>query len=117
LAGVEVVECNVTEEDLGSWLAGVRKPIGIMGCNDDWAHRALNLCGRQGIKVLLKFLLLEHEQIAHADLITLMDTVPLIAHTNRRFIGLDPSALADWASSELVRAGAARREGDRLLNA
>jgi len=73
--------------------------------------------GRQGIKVLLKFLLLEHEQIAFADVITLMDTVPLIAQTNRRFIGLDPGALADWASSELVRAGAARRDGDRLLNA
>jgi LacI family transcriptional regulator len=50
-AGVEVVECNVTEKDLGSWLAAIRKPIGIMGCNDDWAHRALNLCGRQGIRV------------------------------------------------------------------
>ena len=79
-----------------------------------------DLCARlrrQGIKVLLKFLLLEHEQIAHADVVTLMDTVPLIAQTNRRFIGLDPSALAEWASSELVRAGAARRDGDRLLNA
>lgn len=50
-AGVEVMECNVTQTDLGTWLAQVPKPIGIMGCNDDWAHRALNLCGRQGIKV------------------------------------------------------------------
>lgn len=50
-AGVEVLECNVSRTDLGHWLSQVPKPIGIMGCNDDWAHRALNLCGRQGIKV------------------------------------------------------------------
>lgn len=50
-AGVETIECNIAREDLGNWLAKIRKPIGIMGCNDDWAHRALNLCGRQGIKV------------------------------------------------------------------
>lgn len=50
-AGVEVFECNASEMDLGKWLAQIPKPIGVMGCNDDWAHRALNLCGRLGIKV------------------------------------------------------------------
>lgn len=50
-AGVEMIECNISREDLGNWLNRVPKPIGVMGCNDDWAHRALNLCARRGIKV------------------------------------------------------------------
>jgi len=36
---------------LGEWLVALPKPIGVLGCNDDYAHRVLNEARRQGIKV------------------------------------------------------------------
>ena len=50
-AGVTVHECDVSKTDLGQWLMALPKPIGVLGCNDDWAHRALNLARRLGVKV------------------------------------------------------------------
>jgi LacI family transcriptional regulator len=39
------------ERKLGEWLVALPKPIGVLGCNDDYAHRVLNEARRQGIKV------------------------------------------------------------------
>jgi LacI family transcriptional regulator len=36
---------------LGEWLVALPKPIGVLGCNDDYAHRVMNEARRQGIKV------------------------------------------------------------------
>jgi len=116
LARISQLEIDLVIPGHGPMFTDVRGALERAGQRLDYLSADAARNGRQGIKVLLKFLLLEHEQIAHADVITLMDTVPLIAQTNRRFIGLDPGALADWASGELVRAGAARRDGDRLFN-
>src|SRR5205814_4595727 len=35
----------------GEWLVELPKPIGVLGCNDDYAHRVLNEARRQGVKV------------------------------------------------------------------
>ena len=40
--------------------------------------------------------------------------VPLYREANRRFLGLSPDALAGWLAGELIRAGVARRHGERL---
>jgi LacI family transcriptional regulator len=50
-AGVTVHECQATKQDLGKWLVELPKPIGVLGGNDDWAHRVLNAAHRNGIKV------------------------------------------------------------------
>jgi LacI family transcriptional regulator len=50
-AGATVSICNARERDIGQWVAGVPKPLGILGCNDDWAHRLLNAIRRHGVKV------------------------------------------------------------------
>jgi glyoxylase-like metal-dependent hydrolase (beta-lactamase superfamily II) len=72
---------------------------------------------RQAIKSTLKFLLLDHERVPLEGVAALMDTLPLMRRANRRFIGMTPQALADWAVAELLRAGAARVEDGVLLNA
>ena len=36
---------------LGEWLTALPKPAGVLGCNDDHAHRVLNEARRQGVKV------------------------------------------------------------------
>jgi hypothetical protein len=67
--------------------------------------------------VLLKFLLLEHEQLALDAVPALLDTIPLIDAANRRYIGMPADELARWAVDELVRAGAARIDSQMLIDA
>ena len=68
------------------------------------------------VKVMLKFLLLERQRFALAALPAMFEHNPVIDSARRRFLDKSPSELADWAVQSLVRAGAARREGDQLLN-
>ncbi len=68
------------------------------------------------VKVLLKFLLLERQAIPMADIVALFDSVPVLSAARARYFDEDASALAAWAVHSLVRAGAARREGDLLHN-
>jgi glyoxylase-like metal-dependent hydrolase (beta-lactamase superfamily II) len=68
------------------------------------------------VKVLLKFLLLERQQIPMADIAAMFDSVPVLANARSRYFGQDAPALAEWVVHSLVRAGAARREGDILHN-
>src|SRR5205823_10414643 len=35
----------------GAWLSSLPRSIGVLGCNDDWAHRLLNAARRNGLKV------------------------------------------------------------------
>jgi len=72
---------------------------------------------RHAIKVMLKFLLLEHEQVPLDAVPSLMGSIPLADDTNRRFIRMAPAALADWTVGELLRAGAARVRDGVLHNA
>lgn len=49
--GIRVEECDATKQDIRAWLSNLEKPIGVLGANDDWAHRALNIARRLEIKV------------------------------------------------------------------
>lgn len=72
---------------------------------------------RYAIKALVKFRLLEHERIAVQDAIQEVGQVPLLARANARHLHMSAEALGHWAIEALVQAGAARREGDTLVNA
>jgi LacI family transcriptional regulator len=48
---VPVHECDASSTDLDKWIQRLPKPIGVLGCNDDWAHRILKSARRQGFKV------------------------------------------------------------------
>jgi LacI family transcriptional regulator len=49
--GATVHECNASEQDINAWLPSLPRPAAILGCNDDWAHRILNIARRNGIRV------------------------------------------------------------------
>jgi glyoxylase-like metal-dependent hydrolase (beta-lactamase superfamily II) len=72
---------------------------------------------RHAIKVLLKFLLLDREAIPMAEVREAFPRIPLVAEPNRRHIGMADEAIGEWAASALVKAGAARIESGRLLDA
>lgn len=48
--GVPVHVCDSRSQDLGEWVASLPKPIGVLGCNDDWAHRLLNAARHRGVR-------------------------------------------------------------------
>lgn len=68
------------------------------------------------VKVMLKFLLLERQRIPLADVAGMFDAIPVLEGARRRFLQRPAAELADWAVHALVRAGAARCEGELLVN-
>lgn len=71
---------------------------------------------QNAVKVMLKFLLLERQRIALAELPALLAGMPVFDEANRRFLRQSPQALAQWVVEQLMKAGAARIEGEHLLN-
>ncbi len=71
---------------------------------------------RHAIKVLLKFMLLEHQSLPLRDLPSILESTPLTRRANERFLRWSPEQLAEWSVAELIRAGAARIREGRLLN-
>jgi glyoxylase-like metal-dependent hydrolase (beta-lactamase superfamily II) len=71
---------------------------------------------QNAVKVLLKFLLLERQSIVLAEVPGLLAAMPVFDAANRNFLQGGPEQVAQWAVSQLRRAGAARIEGEYLLN-
>ena len=71
---------------------------------------------QNAVKVMLKFLLLERQRIALAELPALLNAGSSFRSANKYFLKKAPEELAQWAAAQLVRAQAARIEGDTLLN-
>jgi glyoxylase-like metal-dependent hydrolase (beta-lactamase superfamily II) len=78
------------------------------------ADRARN--AQNGIKVLVKFRLLERRRITMEELRQWMRDVPLLVESNRHHLQMDPDMLADWTAAQLVRAGAAVLEDGLLVD-
>jgi glyoxylase-like metal-dependent hydrolase (beta-lactamase superfamily II) len=68
------------------------------------------------VKVMLKFLLLERQRMPMDDVVAMFASVPILAAARERYFGQDADALAAWTVNALVRAGAARRDGEDLVN-
>lgn len=71
---------------------------------------------RNAVKVLLKFLLLERGTMALAMLPDLLVSIPLVERVRSTVLRMGADELAHWAATALVRAGAARIEGELLLD-
>jgi glyoxylase-like metal-dependent hydrolase (beta-lactamase superfamily II) len=71
---------------------------------------------QNAVKVLLKFLLLEQQHIAVAEVPQLLSEIRYFRDANQRFLQQPEAELAQWAIAQLVRAGAAMRVGDMLVN-
>lgn len=72
---------------------------------------------QNGIKVLLKFLLMERQAIPLADVPRLLQGIPLARAANRNFMNFGDIHLAHWAVTQLQRAGAATIDRHLLVNA
>ena len=72
--------------------------------------------GRHVAKVLLKYRLLDDRRMSLDTIRTMFREVPAIVHANRD-IRLPAEVLAERTIEDLIRVGAARREGDWLVDA
>jgi glyoxylase-like metal-dependent hydrolase (beta-lactamase superfamily II) len=70
---------------------------------------------RHVLKVLLMFSLLDRERIPLASLASHVERVQIYGEFNERFFRRQPAMLAEQLVAELVRAGAARIEGDDVV--
>ncbi|WP_027864622.1 MBL fold metallo-hydrolase [Massilia alkalitolerans] len=71
---------------------------------------------QNAVKVLLKFLLLERRTLALAALPGLLASIPLVERVRTGVLAMAKDELAQWACAALVRAGAARIDGDALTD-
>jgi glyoxylase-like metal-dependent hydrolase (beta-lactamase superfamily II) len=69
------------------------------------------------VKVVLKFLLLERQQMALADVPALLDAIPVVVDACAPLLRTTTAELGPWAAAALTRAGAARTVDGRLVNA
>ena len=68
------------------------------------------------VQVMLKFLLLERQRIAFDAVEAMCEAIPVLRSARRRYLHRSAPELATWAANALVRAGAARIDGDSLVN-
>ena len=66
---------------------------------------------RHILKVMTTFMLLAHRKLALSELPHYCERVPVLADLNRRYLQLEPGALAEWLVAELVRAKVATQDG------
>lgn len=100
----------------GAPFAGVRKALDYAFSRIDYLAADPLRNAQNAVKVLLKFLLLERRQIALAEVPQLLSEIRLFAQSNSRYLQQPPTVLAQWAISQLVKAGAATISDDMLVN-
>lgn len=71
---------------------------------------------QNAVKVMLKFLLLERQQIKLVDLPDLLRQGHFFQTANRLFMQQSEEELAQWAVAQLVRVGAVKIAGEYVLN-
>ena len=71
---------------------------------------------QHGIKVLLKFLLMERQRIKLTEVPELLAKVPLVNAANRNYMNYGAIHLAHWVITQLRRAGAAAIDNDFLVD-
>ncbi len=71
---------------------------------------------QNAIKVLLKFLLLEKQEIPLPQVETMLSDMFLFHESNRRYLGKTDAELAQWTIAQLVRAGVAEVRDGHLVN-
>lgn len=49
--GIGCELCDPSKDDVGEWVRKLPRPAAVLGCNDDWAHRLLAICRRNGVRV------------------------------------------------------------------
>jgi glyoxylase-like metal-dependent hydrolase (beta-lactamase superfamily II) len=101
----------------GAPFTDVKAALERAGSRLDYLQADPRRNAENAVKVLLKFLLLERQRVAQADLPALFAAIPVVEGARRRYLAMSCGELAEWAAAGLVKACAARIDGGMLVNA
>jgi glyoxylase-like metal-dependent hydrolase (beta-lactamase superfamily II) len=117
LALIGALDVRLVIPGHGAPFADVKAALARAGSRLDYLQADPKRNAENAVKVLLKFLLLEHQRIALPEVASMFASIPVMTAARSRFLHKEPAELAQWAIAALVRAGAARIDGDTLVNA
>ena len=116
LSLIDTLDVRVVIPGHGAPFTGVKAALGRALSRLDYLAADPVRNAENAVKVMLKFLLLERQSFTLAALPALFAANPVIDSARLRFLQRSPGELAVWAVAALVRAGAARIDGDVLRN-
>jgi glyoxylase-like metal-dependent hydrolase (beta-lactamase superfamily II) len=100
----------------GSPFTDVKKSLEVAYSRIAYLEEDPKRNAQHGIKVLLKFLLMERQRIKLTEVPELLSKVPLVTAANRNYMNYGTIHLAHWVVTQLRRAGAAVVDNEFLVD-
>jgi glyoxylase-like metal-dependent hydrolase (beta-lactamase superfamily II) len=116
LALIDTLDVRLVIPGHGAAFTDVKPAIARARARIDFLQASPKRNAENAVKVMLKFLLLARQQIPLAEIGTMFETIPVLVGAGQRYFEWPADKLAEWTVHSLVRAGAARREGEMLVN-
>lgn len=113
---IEMLDVRLVIPGHGKPFTGVKKAIEVAHARIDYLEGDPLRNAQNGIKVLLKFLLMERQRIKLSEVPKLLSSIPLVKSANQRHMNFGQIHLAHWAITQLRRAGALDVQDNYLVD-
>jgi glyoxylase-like metal-dependent hydrolase (beta-lactamase superfamily II) len=113
---IEALDVRLVIPGHGKPFTEVKKAIEVAYSRIDYLEADPLRNAQNGIKVLLKFLLMERQRIRLCDVPKLLYSIPLVKQANQRHMNFGQIHLAHWAITQLRRAGALDVQDNYLID-
>jgi glyoxylase-like metal-dependent hydrolase (beta-lactamase superfamily II) len=113
---IEELDARIVIPGHGKPFTEVKKAIEVAHSRIDYLEGDPLRNAQNGIKVLLKFLLMERQRIKLSEVPKLLNDIPLVKSANQRHMNFGKIHLAHWAITQLRRAGALDVQDNYLVD-
>jgi glyoxylase-like metal-dependent hydrolase (beta-lactamase superfamily II) len=113
---IEELDVRLVIPGHGKPFTDVKQAIEVAHSRIDYLEADPLRNAQNGIKVLLKFLLMERQRIKLSEVPKLLNSIPLVKSANQRHMNFGKIHLAHWAITQLRRAGALDVQDNYLVD-
>ena len=113
---IEELDVRLVIPGHGKPFTEVKQAIEVAHSRIDYLEADPLRNAQNGIKVLLKFLLMERQRIKLSEVPKLLNSIPLVKSANQRHMNFGKIHLAHWAITQLRRAGALDVQDNYLVD-
>jgi glyoxylase-like metal-dependent hydrolase (beta-lactamase superfamily II) len=113
---IEELDVSIVVPGHGKPFTDVKQAIEVAHSRIDYLEGDPMRNAQNGIKVLLKFLLMERQRIKLSEVPKLLNSIPLVKAANQRHMNFGQIHLAHWAITQLRRAGALDVQDNYLVD-
>ncbi len=113
---IEALDVKLVIPGHGKPFTEVKQAIEVAHSRIDYLEADPLRNAQNGIKVLLKFLLMERQRIKLSEVPKLLNSIPLVKSANQRHMNFGKIHLAHWAITQLRRAGALDVQDNYLVD-